>query len=113
MIGEKNIKTWKEVIFVGEVELLTVNDLAKRWRSSESAIRNYIRDGVLTPCKGVPGLKFHPKYIAELEGVEIERFSPLEKRRLERENEELKNKYESVKRILSTILAESSKVINL
>lgn len=96
-----------------EITLLTVKDLAKRWKTNDTSIRRYVADGILTPCKGVPGVKFHPKYISELEGVEIERFSPLEKRRLERENEELKNKYESVKRILSLILAESSKVINL
>ena len=93
--------------------LLTVSDLATKWRLNEASIRRYVADGVITPCKGVPGVRFHPKYIAELEGVELERFSPLEKRRLERELEEYKMKYESVKSVLATILSESSKVINL
>lgn len=93
--------------------LLTVSDLAERWRVNETSIRRYVADGVITPCKGVPGVRFHPKYIAELEGVELERFSPLEKKRLERELEEYKIKYESVKSVLATILSESSKVINL
>jgi len=61
----------------------------------------------------VPGMVFHPQYIAKLEGVEIERFSPLEKKRLERENEELKQQNEHLKGILANILAESAKIINL
>ena len=95
------------------VQLLTVSDLAERWRVNEASIRRYVADGVITPCKGVPGVRFHPKYIEELEGVELERFSPLEKKRLEIELEDYKSKYESVKNVLATILSESSKVINL
>lgn len=72
------------------VQLLTVKDLAKRWQCSERAIREYVADGTVTQCKGVPGVKFHPRHIEKLEGVEIERFSPLERRRLERELEELR-----------------------
>lgn len=75
---------------MNDIKLLTVKDLAARWQCSERAIREYVSEGTITPCKGVPGVKFHPKHIEKLEGVEIERFSPLEKRRLEKENEELK-----------------------
>lgn len=96
-----------------EFKLLSVKELAKRWDKDESTIRRYISEGILTPCGGVPGNMFHPKYISELEGVELERFSPIEKRRLERENQELKLRYENIKKILSNILAESSKVITL
>lgn len=96
-----------------EVKLISVKVLAARWGKDEGTIRRYISEGTLTPCAGVPGCMFHPNYIADLEGVEIERFSPLEKRRLERENEELKMQYETVKKVLANILAESSKVIVL
>lgn len=75
---------------MNDIKLLTVKDLAARWQCSERAIREYVADGTITQCKGVPGVKFHPSHIAKLEGVELERFSPLEKRRLEREIEELK-----------------------
>lgn len=73
-----------------DLQLLTVKDLAKRWQCSERAIREYVADGTLTQCKGVPGVKFHPRHIEKLEGVELERFSPLERRRMEKEIEELK-----------------------
>lgn len=96
-----------------EIKLLSVKDLARRWGKDESTIRRYISENVITPCSGVPGTMFHPKYISELEGVELERFSPLEKRRLERENAELKEMYENIKQVLANILAESSKVIKL
>lgn len=95
------------------IKLLTVKDLAKRWNKDEGTIRRYISEGTISPCEGVPGNMFHPNYIEKLEGVELERFSPIEKRRLERENAELKKKYENIKIILANILAESSKVINL
>lgn len=72
------------------IVLLTVKDLAARWQCSERAVREYISDGTITPCKGVPGVKFHPNHISKLEGVEIERFSPLERKRMQREIDELR-----------------------
>lgn len=96
-----------------DIKLLTVKNLANRWSKDEGTIRRYIAEGTLTPCEGVPGVMFHPKYISELEGVEVERFSPLEKRRLERENEELRAKYDNLKKVLTNMLAEASKVIVL
>ncbi len=74
-----------------DFKLLTVRDLAIRWQCNEVTIRGYVSDGIIKPCKGVPGVKFHPEHIRKLEGVELEKFSPLEKQKLEREIEELKN----------------------
>jgi len=93
-------------------KLLNVKALAERWDKDESSIRRYVKEGVITPCKGVPGMMFHPQYVAKLEGVELERFSPLEKRRLEKEKEMLKKENSQLKEILSKVLAESSKIIN-
>lgn len=93
-------------------KLLTVRDLAERWQKTELTIRRYVADGILTPCKGVPGTMFAPSYIAKLEGVELERVSPLEKRRLENERDMYKKRYEELINILTNILSESSKVIN-
>ncbi len=72
-----------------KVTLLTVKDLAIRWQKDEKSIRKYVSEGVVKTCKGVPGVMFHPKHIAELEGVELEKFSPLEKRRMKQRIEEL------------------------
>ncbi|MBY0756497.1 histidine kinase [Clostridium sardiniense] len=63
--------------------LLTVKDLASRWQKTELTIRRYVSEGVLTPCKGVPGVMFAPSYIRELEGVKLDKMSPTERKRLE------------------------------
>ena len=82
-------------------EVFTIKDLAKRWKCHEETIRENIRNGVLTPCNNLPVKnRFSKRYIEELEGVEIERFSPLLKRKMEREIEQLKRENEELKSIL-------------
>lgn len=80
--------------------LFSVKDLSTRWQKDEGTIRRYVKEGILTPCSGVPGMMFHPKYIAQLEGVELERFSPLEKRRMENEISSLTKKVETLSELL-------------
>ncbi|MBS5984532.1 histidine kinase [Clostridium butyricum] len=80
--------------------LLTVNDLSKRWQKDERTIRKYIADGTITACKGVPGVMFHPKYIAELEGIEFEKFTQLERKKMQNENNALKKENEELKSLL-------------
>ena len=94
-------------------KLISVKELAYKWGKNEDTIRRYITEGVITPCKDVPGIMFHPKYISKLEGVELERFSPLEKKRLENENRELKKRITQLKSVLTNILRESSKIVDL
>ena len=77
-----------------EEKLFSIKDLSIRWQKDEATIRRYVKEGILSPCKGVPGMMFHPRYISQLEGVEMERFSPLEKRRLENEIEKFKKENE-------------------
>ena len=72
-----------------EERLLTVKDLAKRWQKDEKSIRKYVTEGIVKTCKGVPGVMFHPKHVAELEGVELDRFSPIERRKMQKRIEEL------------------------
>jgi len=72
-------------------KLLTKKDLAERWQVTETSIDNWRRDGIITTCKGVPAVRFSPQHIAELEGAKIEKFSPLERKKIERELED-KNK---------------------
>ncbi|MZI79420.1 histidine kinase [Clostridium butyricum] len=80
--------------------LLTVNDLAKKWQKDERTIRKYIADGTITACKGVPGVMFHPKYIAELEGIEFEKFTQLERKKMQNDNNALKKENEELKSLL-------------
>ncbi|WP_242854448.1 hypothetical protein [Oxobacter pfennigii] len=48
-------------------------------------------------------MRFHPDYIAELEGVKLDKFSPLERRNLERQIEELKVRVEKAESALAKI----------
>ncbi|AYO30220.1 histidine kinase [Biomaibacter acetigenes] len=93
--------------------LLTQQDLAKRWQVSVRAIEKWRAEGILQPAKGIPAIRFTPEYIAELEGVELAKTSPLQVKRLEREIEDLRRENEELKGIIAKVLAETSKVINL
>ncbi|ENK0839161.1 helix-turn-helix domain-containing protein [Clostridium botulinum] len=93
-------------------KLLTKKELAKRWQVAEKTIDNWRENGVLTPCGGIPAIRFSLQHIAELEGTKVEKFSPIERRRLEIENEKLKQENEKLKGILANVLSEVSKIIN-
>lgn len=93
-------------------KLLTQQDLADRWQVSVRAIENWRKEGVVQPAKGVPAIRFTPEHIAELEGVELKKTSPLQVRKLEREKEILQKENEELKGIIHRILAETSKAIN-
>ncbi|AVP66185.1 histidine kinase [Clostridium botulinum] len=94
-------------------KLLTKKELAERWQVAEKTIDNWRESGILTPCTGIPAIRFSLQHIAELEGTKLERFSPIEKKRLEIENEKLKQENEQLKRIISNVLSETSKIVNL
>ncbi|HDK7140053.1 TPA: histidine kinase [Clostridium botulinum] len=94
-------------------KLLTQKDLAERWQVSIRAIENWRKDGIITPVDGIPSIRFNPQHIAELEGTKLERFSPLERKKFEIENERLKKENEKLKGIIANVLCETSKVINL
>ncbi|NFL75337.1 histidine kinase [Clostridium sporogenes] len=94
-------------------KLFTKRDLAERWQVTEKAIDNWRKDGILSPVKGIPSIRFNPEHIAELEGTKLEKFSPIQKRKLEKENEQLRLENEKLKGILANVLSETSKIINL
>lgn len=95
------------------MKLLTQKDLAERWQVTTTTIRDWRLEGVLQPVKGLPSIRFHPKHIEELEGVKIEPFSPLERRRLEGKLEQLERENQELKGIISNVLAETSKAIEM
>ncbi|MBB6622066.1 histidine kinase [Clostridium gasigenes] len=92
-------------------QLLTQKDLAERWQLSVQAIENYRKEGTITPVKGIPAIRFTLQHIQELEGINVERFSPLEKKRLESEFEKINKQNAELKSILGRVLAESSKIV--
>lgn len=71
-------------------KLLSQKDLAERWQVSVRTIENMRKEGTITPCKNVPGIRFTEQHILELEGVKLDKLSPLERKRLEHEIERLK-----------------------
>lgn len=94
-------------------KLLSQKDLAERWQVTEESIRKWRNEGLIQTAKGVPIIRFTMQHILELEGVQLEKFSPLLKRQMEREIEGLKEENQQLKRILGNVLAETSKVIGL
>ena len=94
-------------------KLLTQQDLAERWQVTTTTIRDYRLQGIISPVKGIPAIRFTEQHIAELEGVDLKKVSPLQVKRLERENDELKSENEKLKGIISNVLSETSKIINM
>lgn len=97
----------EEIIVRGWVmtKLFTQKDLAERWQVSVRAIENWRKEGIVTPAKGVPAIRFTEQHILELEGVKLDKLSPLERRRLEKEVEELTILNEKMKEILSKVMS--------
>lgn len=80
--------------------LLTVKDLAKKWQVTEKTIRDYISNETIIPCKGIPCIRFSPKYIAELEGVELDKFTQLQRKKMQNEIDNIKKENEELKNLL-------------
>jgi DNA-binding transcriptional MerR regulator len=93
--------------------LLTQKELAERWQVTEESIRNWRKEGLIQSAKGVPAVRFSMQHILELEGVELEQFSPILKRKMERELAELREENRKLKGIIGKVLAETSQVIGL
>ena len=93
--------------------LLTKKDLAEKWQVSEKAIDDYRSKGIIMAVKGLPSVRFTPQHIAEIEWTKLEIFSPIERKKLENEIEELKKENESLKQITNNILSEAIKLIPL
>lgn len=94
-------------------QLLTKKDLAQRWKVSERTIDNYIKDGTVQAVKTISVVRFAEQHIKELEGVKLDRLSPLERKKLEKEVEKLKIENEKLKGIISRVLTETSQIINM
>ena len=96
-----------------EKTVFTVADLAKRWRCSESYIRNMVSSGKLKTMPELPGVRFLVRYIEELEnlGMDFDNLSPFERRRLEKERDYWKNRAEKLEEILKKIRIETAIVL--
>ena len=93
--------------------LLTMSDVAKRWQLHPSTIRNWVNDGTLTPVKGIPTVRFSLSYIQKIEEVQIDKLSPLERKRLENEIERLQQENERLRDATRAIFQQASQVMGI
>lgn len=93
-------------------KLLTKKDLAARWQVSERTIDLWLKSGQISRAKRIPSVRFTKQHIQELEGTKKDRFSPLERKRLESELSEAKERIKLLESIVQNVLAETSKIIN-
>lgn len=92
-------------------QLFTQKDLAERWKLDVTTIKNYRESGIITPVKGIPAIRFTEQYILELEGVKLEKVSPLMYRRLEQEKNRLEEENKKLKGILTNVLTDLSPIL--
>ena len=88
-----------------EQTLINRQNLAKRWDyTSTKVIENYEADGILTRVPGLPSPRYSLEEVMKIETVgEINPLSPLERRRLEKENAILKKERDLYKSKLTNI----------
>lgn len=92
-------------------KLLTKKDLAERWQVSERTIDQYREDGIITPVKGIPCIRYNLQYIQQIEGCIPEK-TTLRERKLEKKLQEITKERDMLKNLLTNIFAESAKAIN-
>ena len=94
--------------------LLSRGELAERWGVDVRTIAKWESERVIQRVEGIPTPRYALDHIEAIEGIkDLNRFSPLERKRLESELEKTRKENETLKAILSNILAESAKVVGL
>ena len=94
-----------------EKSLLSKKELANRWGISISTLDRRIKEGVISPVKRMATIRFSMSDILKAEGYD--KMSPFERRRLERDKEELQRRIrereeecEQIKKQLTNVVAE-------
>lgn len=95
-----------------EQQLLSKKELAARWGISLATLDRRIRDKIITPALTKP-IRFNIEDVLKVEGTEVGKLSPFERRRLEREKEELEQQVKNlmeenirIKKQLTNVVAE-------
>ena len=98
---------------MADVAVLKVDELMKRWKLSESSIRNMVASGNLKTIQGIPGVRFSLKYIEDREavGLDYDPLTPFERRKLEKERDYWKKRAEDFESILKKIRIDTAAVI--
>ncbi|MCI9063030.1 histidine kinase [uncultured Clostridium sp.] len=94
--------------------VLTKSELADRWNVDTRTIDKWEQNKVIQRIEGIPAPRYSMEHIQQIEGIKnINQFSPLERRRLENELDKLRVENEKLKSVISRILAESAKIIDM
>ena len=91
--------------------ILTKAELAERWSVDTRTIDKWERSKIIQRIKGIPVPRYNIEHILRVEETSISEFSPLERKKLENENEKLKLENQNLKNILNNIFIESSKIV--
>jgi hypothetical protein len=81
-------------------KLLTKKDLAERWQVDERTVDRYREEKIITPVKNLPCIRFNLQHILAVEETQFDKFSPMERRRLEKELEYWKQRAERAENAL-------------
>jgi hypothetical protein len=95
------------------MELLTKHELALRWKISEKTVDEYRAAGIIKQVPKLPSVRFNLQHIEQLEQTTIERFSPLERKRLQQQISDLEDKLAIYEGMRISILKISAMIINL
>ena len=94
--------------------VLTKSELADRWNVDTRTIDKWEQDKVIQRIEGIPAPRYSMEHIQKIEGIKnINQYSPLERRRLENELDKLRVENEKLKSVISRILAERAKIIDM
>lgn len=94
--------------------VLTKTELAERWNVDSRTIDKWENENVIQRVKGIPAPRYSVEEIEKIEGLTNKNtFSPLERRKLEREMEKIKSENERLREVLSKILSESAKIVGM
>lgn len=84
-----------------EKTLLSREDLAQRWGVNVRTIIKYEQDGIITRNPNLPTPRYSIFEINKLDGIELNRLSPIERKRLEKELEEVTRERDQLKSIIT------------
>lgn len=98
-----------------EQALLTRDDLSKRWKVDYRTIVSYEASGIITRNPNLPVPRYNLEEIQKIEGIKENPLSPIERRKILKENEELKEKIRVLTeqlRKISLIGIESTNILS-
>lgn len=95
-----------------EKTVLTVDEIAERWGIRAQTVRKMIQKGELPQAKRVPGVKVNIQEVLKAEETkDLNPLTAFERKRLEKDIENLKDENKKLRQILSNISVETSKFL--